>query len=203
MTRAVAVVAAVVLAATPAAAQAAIPIRSTAFLPHTPNASPTHHGRIANASKRITVKAGDTLTSLFSATPGGPYRAAYVNDLDDPDLIEPGQRLVVPVRDGRRAVPPRPAPTASRTRTTYNVQTPATGNCGGDLPTCDILACESGGDIHAENPTSSASGKWQVIDATWNGYGGYARASDAPESVQDDFARRLWDGGAGRSQWAC
>ena len=33
---------------------------------------------------------------------------------------------------------------------------------------------ESGGDIRAQNPTSSASGKWQFIASTWAGYGGYA-----------------------------
>lgn len=77
------------------------------------------------------------------------------------------------------------------------------GACGGDLPTCAILACESGGDIHAQNPTSSASGKWQVINSTWNGYMGYPTAASAPEWVQDAFARELWAGGAGRGHWAC
>ena len=203
MTRAAAVVAAVVLTATPAAA--AIPVRSTAFLPDTPNASPTHHGRNAGnrVTRTVTVKAGDTLSDLAQTWPGGPYRAAYVNDLDNPDLIEPGQRLVVPVRDGRRATPRVATPTVSRSAPAVTTPYSGSGACGGSLPTCAIMQCESGGDIHAENPTSSASGKWQIIDGTWNGYGGYARASDAPESVQDAKARQLWNGGAGRSQWVC
>jgi hypothetical protein len=65
------------------------------------------------------------------------------------------------------------------------------------------MQCESGGNIRAENPTSSASGKWQIIDGTWNGYGGYSRASDAPESVQDERAAQIYAGGRGRSQWVC
>lgn len=80
---------------------------------------------------------------------------------------------------------------------------PSSGRCGGDLPSCSIMECESGGNVRAENPTSSASGKWQITSGSWGGYGGYARASDAPESVQDARARELWAGGDGRSHWVC
>ncbi|MCU1453449.1 MAG: transglycosylase [Acidimicrobiales bacterium] len=75
------------------------------------------------------------------------------------------------------------------------------GRCGGDLPPCCVMMRESGGNIHAQNPSSSASGKWQFIDSTWAGYGGYAHAKDAPESVQDAKARELWAGGAGAGHW--
>lgn len=79
-----------------------------------------------------------------------------------------------------------------------------TGRCGGDLPPCYVMMRESGGNIRAKNPSSSASGKWQFLDSTWAGFGGYARASQAPESVQDAKARALWAGGAGCSHWnAC
>jgi hypothetical protein len=75
------------------------------------------------------------------------------------------------------------------------------GRCGGDLPPCSVMQRESGGNIRAQNPSSSASGKWQFIDSTWNGYGGYASAADAPEAVQDAKARELWAGGAGCGHW--
>lgn len=77
------------------------------------------------------------------------------------------------------------------------------GACGGDLPPCSVLACESGGNLVAQNSHSSASGKWQFLDSTWAGYGGYERAMYAPESVQDDKARIVWNGGKGASQWVC
>lgn len=78
------------------------------------------------------------------------------------------------------------------------------GLCGGDLPPCYVMWRESRGDITAQNPISTASGKWQFLDSTWAGYGGYAKARYAPEKVQDDKARLLWDHGRGCSHWlAC
>ena len=65
-----------------------------------------------------------------------------------------------------------------------------------------IVMCESGGNYDAENPTSSASGAYQIVDGTWAGYGGYYHASDAPPAVQDAKAALLWANGAGASHWA-
>lgn len=98
------------------------------------------------------------------------------------------------------------------------------GACGGDLPPCSVLACESGGDLNAHNP-SGADGKWQIMSNddgganTWattdtdgdnrpDAYIGpdgtaYDDPSDAPESVQDDRAREIYAGGAGRKAWVC
>lgn len=77
------------------------------------------------------------------------------------------------------------------------------GACGGDLPPCSVLACESHGNLVAQNPRSTASGKWQILDTTWAGYGGYERAMYAPEEVQDARAREIYRNGAGRSAWVC
>lgn len=85
------------------------------------------------------------------------------------------------------------------------------GRCGGDLPPCAVLACESGGNIHAQNPTSSASGKWQFIQSTANAAARAigrpdlvgSPASSWPESVQDQAAAWLYAGGAGRGHWSC
>lgn len=76
------------------------------------------------------------------------------------------------------------------------------GLCGGDLPPCWVMMRESRGDIHAQNPRSTASGKWQFLDSTWAGYGGYRKARYAPEQVQDAKARQVWAGGRGCSHWS-
>lgn len=78
------------------------------------------------------------------------------------------------------------------------------GQCGGDLPPCYVMMRESRGNITAQNPRSTASGKWQFLDSTWAGYGGYRKARYAPEKVQDAKARLLWNRGRGCSHWnAC
>lgn len=109
---------------------------------------------------------------------------------------------------GVDVTPPPPPPTTTTTTTAPPAPAPApapaasSGRCGGDLPPCWVMQRESGGNITAKNPTSSASGKWQFINSTWAGYGGYAEAWMAPESVQDGKARELWAGGAGCGHWS-
>lgn len=74
----------------------------------------------------------------------------------------------------------------------------ARGTCS---PT-GIFYAESGGNWRAQNPTSSASGGFQFIDGTWNGYGGYGRAIHAPPYVQWEKFLQTWANGAGRGHWA-
>ena len=54
-----------------------------------------------------------------------------------------------------------------------------------DMVIYGIKMQESKGDYQADNPTSTAAGAYQYIDGTWDGYGGYQSAGDAPPEVQD------------------
>ena len=70
--------------------------------------------------------------------------------------------------------------------------TAQTSGSGSTLAT--IRMCESGGDYRAENPRSTASGAYQMLDSTWRSLSaskGYSRAKHAPKSVQDAAAREL------------
>ena len=67
-----------------------------------------------------------------------------------------------------------------------------------------IAQRESGGDIHATNPSTGASGKYQFLQSTWDSvapaeYQGQP-AANAPEAVQDAAAQKLYDE-VGPSQW--
>ncbi len=73
------------------------------------------------------------------------------------------------------------------------------GSCSPDA----IIQRESKGDPNAVNPSTGAGGKYQFMPGTWGGYGGYARAQDAPESVQDEKFQQVYAGGAGSSHWGC
>jgi hypothetical protein len=61
-----------------------------------------------------------------------------------------------------------------------------------------IRGCESGSgpaspaNYKAENPTTSASGAYQIVDSTWGGRYGVEHASDATPEQQDAVASELY-----------
>jgi Peptidase family M23/Transglycosylase-like domain len=71
---------------------------------------------------------------------------------------------------------------------------PAPLVCGAgdpDAVLATIRELESGGDYSARASGSSASGAYQFIDSTWNGYGGFPQAWQAPATVQDAKASEM------------
>jgi septal ring factor EnvC (AmiA/AmiB activator) len=66
-----------------------------------------------------------------------------------------------------------------------------------------IVLCESGGQDLPPN-RAGASGYYQIIPSTWREFGGSGPAAYlAPKSEQDAVASRIWNNGAGASNWAC
>ncbi|MDX6698827.1 MAG: hypothetical protein QOE65_2224 [Solirubrobacteraceae bacterium] len=66
-----------------------------------------------------------------------------------------------------------------------------------------IVQCESGGYNHPPN-WAGASGYYQIIPATWSGFGGHGPAAWlAPKSEQDRVATLIWDNGRGARNWDC
>jgi LysM repeat protein len=98
------------------------------------------------------------------------------------------------------------APSKTRTRaalTVAGVATALTMGFGGSAsadPLGAIAQCESGGNIRAQNPSSTASGKYQFLDSTWRGLGGKGSAKDASEAEQDRMARKLYNQ-SGTTPW--
>ncbi len=66
-----------------------------------------------------------------------------------------------------------------------------------------IVLCESGGQNLPPN-SAGASGYYQIVPGTWRDFGGSGAAAYlASKSEQDAVAARIWNGGAGASNWAC
>jgi septal ring factor EnvC (AmiA/AmiB activator) len=66
-----------------------------------------------------------------------------------------------------------------------------------------IVLCESGGQNLPPN-AAGASGYYQIIPSTWRLFGGSGPAAYlAPKAAQDAVAARIWNGGAGASNWVC
>ena len=148
-----------------------------------PSASGTAEAAVAQTTTRpapSTTVAKATTTTVAPTTTAAPVTA--------PPVTEP------PVTAPPVTAPPVTAPPAP-------VDTSVQGACGGNLPPCCVMMRESHGNTTVVNQSSGASGKWQFMTATWAGFGGYATAAQAPESVQDAKAAQLWAGGSGAGHW--
>ena len=66
-----------------------------------------------------------------------------------------------------------------------------------------VVQCESGGQNLPPN-SAGASGYYQMMPATWKGLGGSTSAAyKASKAEQDRLAAKLWNNGAGASNWVC
>ncbi|HET6864699.1 MAG TPA: transglycosylase family protein [Solirubrobacteraceae bacterium] len=80
---------------------------------------------------------------------------------------------------------------------------PTYGPSGGWAIPYAIVLCESGGQNLTPN-SAGASGYYQILPTTWKLFGGTGPAAYlASKSEQDAVASRIWNGGAGASNWVC
>jgi septal ring factor EnvC (AmiA/AmiB activator) len=80
---------------------------------------------------------------------------------------------------------------------------PTYGASGGWAIPYAIVLCESGGQNLTPN-SAGASGYYQILPSTWKLFGGTGPAAYlASKAEQDAVASRIWNGGAGASNWVC
>jgi hypothetical protein len=96
--------------------------------------------------------------------------------------------------------PPRVSTVAS---TTGSGSGSASGSgSGGYTIPAGIVACESGGNYGAVNPSSGAGGAYQILPSTWAAYGGQGLPQNAPPAEQDRIAAQIY-ATQGPSAWTC
>ncbi len=94
-------------------------------------------------------------------------------------------------------------PTAGGGSATPVASGPALGPSGGWAIPYAIVLCESGGQNLSPN-SAAASGYYQILPSTWKLFGGTGPAAYlASKAEQDAVASRIWNGGAGASNWVC
>ncbi|MDE3132359.1 MAG: transglycosylase family protein [Acidobacteriota bacterium] len=85
----------------------------------------------------------------------------------------------------------------------YNAGSGGLGASAGWAIPYPIVLCESGGQNLPPN-SAGASGYYQILPSTWSEFGGSGSAAYlASKSAQDAVAARIWNNGAGASNWAC
>lgn len=98
---------------------------------------------------------------------------------------------------------PAPPPTTAARHAARQSSAPRSSSGMSARTRARIAGCESAGNPNAfgsytaQNPHSTASGRYQVLDSTWAGYGGYRHAKDAPPATQEAWMDEASKGGTG------
>jgi resuscitation-promoting factor RpfC len=181
-----------------------------------------HPAAAAHSSSHITVKPGDTLSSIAKQELGkaADWPALWWTNrhrVHNPQLLRVGERLTVPSkpkltaairRAAMHAIPvaaPAPAPVqASAAPATAEpvAAAPATTayTGSGGFQSC-VIQAESGGDASAVNASSGAGGLYGFLPSTWHSLGYSGAPQDASVSEQNAaFAKEYAQSGG--SAWS-
>ena len=148
----------------------------------------------AMAESVYTVKRGDTLSEVARKLGLPSWRSLYTANSDsisNPNLIFPGQRLVVP--DGSSSAAERTTVKRTRkatslraSRTARSSSSPAAGNSVWDR----LAQCESGGNWSI-NTGNGYYGGLQFLPSTWRAHGGTGMPHQASREEQIRVAKRV------------
>lgn len=179
-----------------------------------------HPGPAQHGSRYVTVRAGNTLSSIsqreYGSTAAWPALWwANRRIVPDPGSIRAGQRLRVPgsqtvtaaMRRAALAALTVPGPAAAPLAYPASAASAAPvqpaqayGGAPGSFQGC-VIAAESGGDASAVNPSTGAGGLYGFLPSTWQALGYSGLPEDAPASEQNAaFAKEYAQSGG--SAWS-
>jgi len=176
-----------------------------------------HPGAAHHGSDHVTVKPGDTLSSISKREYG---RAAdwpalwWINrgTVRNPNMIQAGQQLRVSgrpaltpamIRAALAAVPAPPAPApqpVSAAPAASAAPSSSYSGASGSYQAC-VIQAESGGNPSAVNPYSGAGGLYQFLPSTWQALGFSGLPQNASVAEQNAaFAKEYAQSGS--SAWS-
>jgi LysM repeat protein len=151
--------------------------------------------------KKVTVKQGDSLSKIAKKAKLSSWRPIWDlnKKIHHPNLIHPGQKLLLPVKGEKVKHRPLPALAVTRAVSTERSAAPASSSgratvtrsasAGGSV--WDRLAqCESGGNWGI-NTGNGYSGGLQFAQGTWAANGGSGSAHNASRAEQIRVAERV------------
>ena len=160
--------------------------------------------KAAKQHKKVVVKQGDSLSKIAKRAKLSSWRPLWDlnTKIQHPNLIYPGQKLLLPAKGEKLKHRPLPAPAVTRVvaaerpasstrRSTVNrsAAAPAAAPASGSV--WDRLAqCESGGNWGI-NTGNGYSGGLQFSAGTWRANGGTGSAANASRAEQIRVAERI------------
>ena len=180
-----------------------------------------HPGAAAHDSSHVTVKSGQTLSSIAKQEFGkaADWPALWWlnrHSVHNPQLLTVGQKLrvsdkpkltaairhaamsAIPVPAPAPAAPAAPAQATAAPAQAAPATTAYTGS--GGFQSC-VIAAESGGNASAVNASTGAGGLYGFLPSTWHALGYSGAPQDASVAEQNAaFAKEYSQGGAGA--WA-
>lgn len=160
------------------------------------------------SSQIVTIKPGDNLSAIAKANDSTVQRLFDANtNIENPDLIYPGDQVRIPAKDEKLATRPMPvyvapqpvapapvtpaAPVAPTTQSTYRAPAQPSAPAVATGSVWDRLAqCESGGNW-AINTGNGFYGGLQFTISSWQAVGGSGLPSNASREEQIMRAERL------------
>jgi resuscitation-promoting factor RpfC len=189
-----------------------------------------HPGAAHHSSHQITVRAGETLSSISQRELGKAANWPALwwvnrNAVHNPSLIQAGQKLVVPdspevkpwlMRAALAAIPapapepvqaapvaasePAPAPAAPAAPAAAPASAASYSGAPGSFQSC-VIKAESGGNPTAVNPTSGAGGLYQFLPSTWQALGFSGLPQNASVAEQNAAFQKEY-AQSGTSAWS-
>lgn len=152
------------------------------------------------APKIVTIEPGDSLSLIAKANSSSPQRLFDANtNIENPDLIYPGEKIRIPAKDEKLATRPMPAYVAPKpvaapapaTQSSYRAPARTSAPTVASGSVWDQLAlCESGGNW-AINTGNGFYGGLQFTVSSWQAVGGSGLPSDASREEQIMRAEKL------------